>query len=161
MTETQTGRSRHRRARLAPRERARDGACPPPLWPPPNGGYPEWRRAGRYFRPPARSPLAIPDGELWPGRDRGAARQARQRGGQDNRVEEFGAARLPAANQACRFADCRRLSVSRRYLYVASSSSAPGYGTAGTEHHVTAFRIDPESGALSPHGTLLHGSVGL
>src|ERR1700746_2264916 len=41
---------------------------------------------------------------------------------------------------------------SRRYLYVASSSSAPGYGQAGTEHHVTAFRIDPASGALSPHG---------
>jgi 6-phosphogluconolactonase len=42
--------------------------------------------------------------------------------------------------------------VSRRYLYVATSSSAPGYGTAGTEHHVTAFRIDPESGALTRHG---------
>jgi len=41
---------------------------------------------------------------------------------------------------------------SRRYLYVASSSSAPGYGTAGTEHHVTAFRIDPETGALTPYG---------
>ena len=41
---------------------------------------------------------------------------------------------------------------SRRYLYVASSSSAPGYGTAGTEHHVTAIRIDPETGALTPHG---------
>src|SRR5437764_12174697 len=41
---------------------------------------------------------------------------------------------------------------SSRYLYVATSSSAPGYGTAGTEHHVTAFRIDPESGALTPHG---------
>jgi 6-phosphogluconolactonase (cycloisomerase 2 family) len=41
---------------------------------------------------------------------------------------------------------------SRRYLYVASSSSAPGYGRAGTEHHVTALRIDPESGALTPHG---------
>src|SRR5437667_2885891 len=41
---------------------------------------------------------------------------------------------------------------SRRYLYVASSSSAPGYGTAGTEHHVTAFQIDPASGALTPHG---------
>ena len=36
---------------------------------------------------------------------------------------------------------------SRRYLYVASSSSAPGYGTQGTEHHVTAFAIDPSSGA--------------
>ena len=41
---------------------------------------------------------------------------------------------------------------SRRYLYVASSSSASGYGTAGTEHHVTAFSIDPATGALSPHG---------
>src|SRR5437763_1428208 len=41
---------------------------------------------------------------------------------------------------------------SRRYLYVATSSSAPGYGTAGTEHHVTAFAIDPASGALKPHG---------
>ena len=42
--------------------------------------------------------------------------------------------------------------VSRGYLYVATSSSASGYGTAGTEHHVTAFRIDPASGALTPHG---------
>jgi 6-phosphogluconolactonase len=42
--------------------------------------------------------------------------------------------------------------VSRRFFYVATSSSAPGYGTAGTEHHVTAFRIDPGSGALTPHG---------
>src|SRR5438477_7815646 len=42
--------------------------------------------------------------------------------------------------------------VSRRYLYVATSSSAPGYGTQGTEHHVTAFAIDPASGALKPHG---------
>src|SRR5438067_74612 len=42
--------------------------------------------------------------------------------------------------------------VSRRYLYVASSSSAPGYGTAGTEHHVTAFAIDPATGALKRHG---------
>jgi 6-phosphogluconolactonase len=41
---------------------------------------------------------------------------------------------------------------SRRFLYVATSSSAPGYGAAGTEHHVTAFRIDPGSGALTPHG---------
>src|SRR5687767_2973359 len=36
---------------------------------------------------------------------------------------------------------------SRRFLYVATSSSAPGYGAAGTEHHVTAFGIDPASGA--------------
>jgi 6-phosphogluconolactonase (cycloisomerase 2 family) len=41
---------------------------------------------------------------------------------------------------------------SRRYLYVASSSSAPGYGAVGTEHHVTAFAIDPATGALTKHG---------
>src|ERR1700747_759161 len=41
---------------------------------------------------------------------------------------------------------------SRRYLYVASSSTAPGYGTQETEHHVTAFAIDPSTGALTPHG---------
>jgi 6-phosphogluconolactonase (cycloisomerase 2 family) len=41
---------------------------------------------------------------------------------------------------------------SRRYLYVATSSSASRYGAAGTEHHVTAFQIDPASGALTPHG---------
>ncbi|MDB5922368.1 MAG: 3-carboxymuconate cyclase-like protein [Betaproteobacteria bacterium] len=41
---------------------------------------------------------------------------------------------------------------SRRYLYVATSSSASGYGKAGTEHHVTAFSVDPASGALTPHG---------
>ena len=37
-------------------------------------------------------------------------------------------------------------------LYVATSSSASGHGAAGTEHHVTAFAIDPASGALTPHG---------
>src|SRR5260221_9312658 len=41
---------------------------------------------------------------------------------------------------------------SRRHLYVASSSSAPGYAAGGTKHHVTAFAIDPASGALTPHG---------
>ena len=30
--------------------------------------------------------------------------------------------------------------VSRKILYVATSSSASGYGPAGTEHHVSAFR---------------------
>jgi 6-phosphogluconolactonase (cycloisomerase 2 family) len=40
----------------------------------------------------------------------------------------------------------------RRYLYVATSSSESGYGKAGTEHHVTALRIDPASGTLAPHG---------
>src|SRR2546427_905883 len=42
--------------------------------------------------------------------------------------------------------------VSRRYLYVATSSSASGYGPAGTEHHVTPFRIDPPTRALTKHG---------
>ena len=42
---------------------------------------------------------------------------------------------------------------SRRYLYVATSSSASGHGPQGTVHHVSAFRIDPASGALTPHGT--------
>jgi 6-phosphogluconolactonase len=41
---------------------------------------------------------------------------------------------------------------SGRYLYVASSDSAPGAGAAGDRHHVTAFRIDPAWGALTPHG---------
>jgi len=41
---------------------------------------------------------------------------------------------------------------SGRYLYVASSNSASGMGPAGDKHHVTAFRIDPVSGALAPHG---------
>src|SRR5215472_18047944 len=49
--------------------------------------------------PPARSPIAITDGDLWPGRDRGAARQAGHRGRQDSRVEEQGAASISAANQ--------------------------------------------------------------
>src|SRR5262245_16568931 len=42
--------------------------------------------------------------------------------------------------------------VSRQYLYVATSSSASGYGPAGTDHHVTALRIDPATGALTKHG---------
>jgi 6-phosphogluconolactonase (cycloisomerase 2 family) len=41
---------------------------------------------------------------------------------------------------------------SARYLYVASSNSASGMGPAGDTHHVTAFRIDPGSGVLTPHG---------
>lgn len=39
---------------------------------------------------------------------------------------------------------------SRRYLYVASSDGGPGL--AGGHHHASAFRIDPASGALTPHG---------
>jgi 6-phosphogluconolactonase len=46
---------------------------------------------------------------------------------------------------------------SRRYLYAATSDSASGMGAAGNTHHVTALRIDPDSGALSPHG----GPIGL
>lgn len=41
---------------------------------------------------------------------------------------------------------------SRRYLYVASSDTAPGTGPAGTTHHVSAFDIEPGTGALTPHG---------
>ena len=41
---------------------------------------------------------------------------------------------------------------SHRHLYVATSDSASGMGRTGNTHHVTAFRIDPASGALSPHG---------
>ena len=41
---------------------------------------------------------------------------------------------------------------SKRYLYVATSSSAPSYGPPGTDHHVTAFAIDPASGTLTLHG---------
>jgi 6-phosphogluconolactonase len=41
---------------------------------------------------------------------------------------------------------------SRGYIYVASSSSAPGSDTVGTEHHLTALRIDRESGGLTQHG---------
>src|SRR6516225_5063917 len=39
---------------------------------------------------------------------------------------------------------------SKRYLYVVSSSGGPGI--AGTTHLANAFRIDPVSGALAPHG---------
>src|ERR1700733_6896021 len=41
---------------------------------------------------------------------------------------------------------------SHRYLYVATSSSASGYGRGGCEHHVTALSIDPETGALRENG---------
>jgi 6-phosphogluconolactonase (cycloisomerase 2 family) len=44
---------------------------------------------------------------------------------------------------------------SRRFLYVATSSSASGYGPAGTEHHVTALAIDPATGALTKHGAAI------
>ena len=42
---------------------------------------------------------------------------------------------------------------SREYLYVASSNSASGIGgVVGDKHHVSGFRIDPATGALTPHG---------
>lgn len=42
---------------------------------------------------------------------------------------------------------------SGRFLYIASSDSASGVGgVVGSNHHVTAWRIDPATGALSPHG---------
>lgn len=41
---------------------------------------------------------------------------------------------------------------SGRFFYAASSNTSPGMGPAGDSHHVTAFSIDPASGALSPHG---------
>ncbi len=40
---------------------------------------------------------------------------------------------------------------SKKYLYVVSSDGGPGT-IPGTKHVATAFRIDPASGALSPHG---------
>src|SRR2546426_11806011 len=42
--------------------------------------------------------------------------------------------------------------VSRRYLYVATSSSASGYGPAGTQHPLTALRIHPARGAPPKRG---------
>jgi 6-phosphogluconolactonase len=39
---------------------------------------------------------------------------------------------------------------SKRYLYVVSSDGGPG--VAGTTHVANAFRIDPRSGSLLPHG---------
>ena len=39
---------------------------------------------------------------------------------------------------------------SRRYLYVSSSTGGPG--ETGDQHHVAAFRMEPSSGALKPHG---------
>lgn len=41
---------------------------------------------------------------------------------------------------------------SRRYLYVATSNRGAGPGMNADVNHLNAFRIDPESGALTPHG---------
>src|SRR5882757_7481130 len=40
---------------------------------------------------------------------------------------------------------------SKKFLYVVSSDGGPGT-IPGTKHIATAFRIDPASGALTPHG---------
>jgi 6-phosphogluconolactonase (cycloisomerase 2 family) len=41
----------------------------------------------------------------------------------------------------------------RRFLYVATSDSASGVGGfVGNTHHVSAYRVDPETGALDAHG---------
>jgi 6-phosphogluconolactonase (cycloisomerase 2 family) len=58
-----------------------------------------------------------------------------------------GTVRLPAAVQ---YAVAHR---SGRTLYVASSDGAPGLGIAGKTHHLSAFRIDPQTGALLAQGT--------
>ena len=44
---------------------------------------------------------------------------------------------------------------SGRYLYVTSSNSAPGSGPEGTVHHLSAFRIDAQTGELIPHGNAI------
>ncbi len=41
---------------------------------------------------------------------------------------------------------------SRKFLYIVSSTSAPGSGPKGTEHSLSVYRIDQGSGALVPHG---------
>jgi 6-phosphogluconolactonase len=45
---------------------------------------------------------------------------------------------------------------SKQYLYVVSSNGGPGSaGVAGDKHVANAFRIDPATGALTPHGAPL------
>jgi 6-phosphogluconolactonase len=45
---------------------------------------------------------------------------------------------------------------SKRYLYVVSSNGGPGSaGVAGNTHVANAFKIDPATGALTPHGGTL------
>jgi 6-phosphogluconolactonase (cycloisomerase 2 family) len=39
---------------------------------------------------------------------------------------------------------------SRKYFYIVSSNGGPG--VAGDKHFASAFRVDPTTGALSPHG---------
>src|SRR5712691_4158840 len=40
---------------------------------------------------------------------------------------------------------------SKKYLYAVSSNGGPGF-IPGDKHIASAFRIDPASGALTPHG---------
>jgi 6-phosphogluconolactonase len=45
---------------------------------------------------------------------------------------------------------------SKQYLYVVSSNGGPGSaGVAGDKHFANAFKIDPATGALTPHGAPL------
>jgi 6-phosphogluconolactonase len=45
---------------------------------------------------------------------------------------------------------------SKQYLYVVSSNGGPGSaGVAGSKHVASAFKIDPATGALTPHGAQL------
>jgi 6-phosphogluconolactonase (cycloisomerase 2 family) len=45
---------------------------------------------------------------------------------------------------------------SKQYLYVVSSNGGPGSaGIAGDKHFANAFKIDPATGALTPHGAPL------
>jgi 6-phosphogluconolactonase len=45
---------------------------------------------------------------------------------------------------------------SKAYLYVVSSNGGPGSaGVAGDKHFANAFKIDPATGALTPHGAAL------
>ncbi|HTI00398.1 MAG TPA: beta-propeller fold lactonase family protein [Acidisoma sp.] len=46
---------------------------------------------------------------------------------------------------------------SKRFFYVASSNGQPGGGAVnqGDKHYASAFRVDPATGALTPHGQTL------
>ena len=61
----------------------------------------------------------------------------------DATLEQRGSIRLPANVQYV------WPHASRRFLYAATSDSASGMGPAGTNHHVTALRVDPASGKLT------------
>src|SRR3954468_1531780 len=101
------------------------------------------RRRWHHRAPIGLRPAGVPEGRALckcGGRPHALRRRCRERGVKRETVT------LPAGVQYA------WPHASRRYLYVASSSSASGYGRAGTEHHVTTFSINPATGALSPHG---------